>query len=256
MAIKSPHNTALIIIFFAIIGTVVALFYIMQVYSNPSGDAQTTDAQNSVATHETTDSSSGYSASTTSPPKVLLLPVPMTAQAPSGNWDQLHNEACEEANAIMADAYFTSHGNLDPKYVESEITKLTDWQDQNFGYHLDTTAAETAKMIEQVYGLKTNLVNNFTADDLKQALLKNQLIIISENGRLLNNPNYKRPGPIHHMLLVKGYNAAVFITNDSGTKRGLNYFYTFDTLKTAAADWDHDTNTVNENKKVAIVVGK
>ena len=32
----------------------------------------------------------------------LNLPIPFTPQAPTGNWDELHNEACEEAGAIMA----------------------------------------------------------------------------------------------------------------------------------------------------------
>src|SRR5687767_2969126 len=55
----------------------------------------------------------GGQASTTpapSQPKIpgtLSLPVPFTPQAPTGNWDTIHNEACEEASAIMANAYFS-----------------------------------------------------------------------------------------------------------------------------------------------------
>src|SRR5688572_5442442 len=39
-------------------------------------------------------------------PKTLLLKVPFTPQAPTANWDELHNEACEEASSLMAAAYF------------------------------------------------------------------------------------------------------------------------------------------------------
>jgi hypothetical protein len=47
------------------------------------------------------------------------------------------------------------------------------------------------------------------------------------NGRELKNPNFKAPGPVTHMVLVKGYDYKTkeFITNDPGTRRGENYRY-------------------------------
>ena len=39
-------------------------------------------------------------------PSELHLRVPFTPQAPTANWDELHNEACEEASVLMAAAYF------------------------------------------------------------------------------------------------------------------------------------------------------
>lgn len=190
-------------------------------------------------------------------PEKIYLPVPFTPQAPTGNWDTLHNEACEEAVSIMAAAYFASStgANLAPAEVEQAIAKLTAWQDQTYGYHLDTTAAETARMLETVFQLKTRMVKNFTAQDLKTALNRGRLVAISENGQLLGNPYYKRPGPLHHMLLIKGYGTDnSFITNDSGTKRGLNYPYAFETLFEAAADWDHTQGSVDAAQKIAIEI--
>ncbi len=58
------------------------------------------------------------------------------------------------------------------------------------------------------------------------------------------------------MLLIKGYTQNDLITNDSGTKRGLNYSYDFKTIYNAAADWDHEKKTVNSNNKVLITVWK
>lgn len=189
-------------------------------------------------------------------PKSVFLSVPFTPQAPTANWDQLHNEACEEAAALMANAYFKGipDETLKPVYVEHELDRLTQWLKTNYGYYLDTTSAETAKMMEEVYGLKTKLMENFAANDLKKTLEQNRLVLISEFGRLLGNRYYKRPGPVHHILILKGYNEKGFITNDPGTKKGLNYFYTFDTLYNAAADWEHAINTVNLDKKIAIIV--
>lgn len=191
-------------------------------------------------------------------PKTLVLKVPFTPQAPTGNWDQLHNEACEEASSLMAGLYFGGDTNntIPAGQVEAEISKLVNWENQTYGYSLDTTSAETAKMVEQVYGLKTKLLDDFSMDDLKTQLNQGHVVLVSEDGRLLHNPNYKRPGPPHHMLVIKGYDSQGIITNDSGTKNGRNYFYDFATVHDAAGDWDHGKSAVDLSRKVAIVVWK
>ncbi len=189
-------------------------------------------------------------------PKSLLLPVPFTPQAPTANWDELHNEACEEAVAIMAHEYFSGNtsSTLPPSLVEKEISKITEWFTKRFGYYLDTTSDETAEMIRELYDLDTNLITNFSETDIKEALAQNKLVLISFNGRLLGNPNYKSPGPIHHMLLIKGFNKEGYVTNDPGTRNGQGYTYDFETLFNAAADWDHSIKNVDLNKKIAIIV--
>ncbi len=191
-------------------------------------------------------------------PTSFALKVPFTPQAPTANWDELHNEACEEASAIMAAAYFAgdTRAKIPASEVEAEISKLTEWQKQNFGYYLDSTLKETAQMIEAVYGLKTKIVSDFTEEQLKQEISSGNVVIIPENGRDLGNPNYKAPGPIYHMLVIRGYTSTKIITNDSGTRNGENYTYTFETLKNAGADWDHATDTIDQTKKLMLVVSK
>lgn len=188
----------------------------------------------------------------------ILLPVPFTPQAPTANWDELHNESCEEAVAIMAYEYFSENTStiLNPEQVESQIDVLTHWQQQNLGYNLSITTEETARMIESVYKLKTKIIKDFTEKDVKQAISQNQLVILPANGRLLNNPYFKSPGPIYHMLLITGYDEQGFITNDPGTKRGYNYRYSFSTLYKASASWVHDTQTTDTNIKNIIIVSK
>ncbi len=200
---------------------------------------------------------------TTTLPGAVSLTVPFTPQAPAANWDELHNDACEEASAIMVAEYFnptpnvyssTSPQLLLPNFVEQEISKLTKWLDQAYGYHLSTNTEETANMIEQVYGFKTTLVTDFSETNIKQALSENKLVILPANGRLLNNPNFKAPGPIYHMLVITGYDKNGFITNDPGTRRGLNYLYDFETLHNAAAEWNNETHTTDTNIKTIIIV--
>lgn len=194
----------------------------------------------------------------TTNPATLSLKVPFTPQAPTGNWDELHNEACEEASAIMIAAYFSgdTRTKIPATEVEKQITSLTNWEQTRFGYYLDITTAETAEMIRSVYNLKATVVNNYTEKDIKDALNANKLVILPVNGRKIGNPYYKQPGPIYHMLVVRGYTATQLITNDPGTKNGENYKYSFTTLKNAPADWNHATNTIDESKSIMIVVSK
>ncbi len=188
----------------------------------------------------------------------ILLKVPFTAQAPTANWDTLHNEDCEEASAIMANEYFSGNtsAKLEAADVEKQLTKLTDWEMQTFGYNLDISSEEVIKMIEVNYPLHTKLVTDYSEDDIKNELAQNHLVLIPENGQLLGNPNYKQPGPKYHMLVIKGYTSTSIITNDPGTRNGMNYSYSFDTLYSANGDWDHNSNSVDLNKKNVIVVWK
>lgn len=188
----------------------------------------------------------------------LLLKVPFTAQAPTGNWDKEHNEACEEASALMVGAYFKgdTRTKIPAAEVEKELTRLFEWERANFGYSLDTTAAQTAEMIRAVYGLDAEVVRDYTESQIKKALQENKLVIIAAAGRKLGNPNYTAPGPLYHMLVVRGYNGSTIITNDPGTRNGESYAYSFSTLKNASADWDHATGTIDSTKSVMIVVSK
>lgn len=188
----------------------------------------------------------------------LLLKVPFTPQAPTANWDQLHNEACEEASMIMANAYYLGMKDitLKPEYVEQEIAKLTDWEKNAFGYYLDIDAEETAKVLREVYGLQTSVVRGYTEELIKKELGQNHLVLLPANGRLLGNPNFRQPGPPYHMLVLRGYNGDTFITNDPGTRKGLNYPYAFETLYNAGGDWSHTINAVDEGNKTIIVVWK
>jgi len=134
------------------------------------------------------------------------LAVPFTPQAPTGDWsDPVHSEACEEASLIMIHEYFSGsrETRLDPEYVETQIAKLVEWQDNTLGYHLDSNAVETAQMAREVYGLKTRIVTDYTEEDLKSALRDNKVIIYFTAGRLLGNPDYRTPGPLYHVVLIK-----------------------------------------------------
>ncbi len=191
-------------------------------------------------------------------PLTYLLEVPFTPQAPTANWDELHNEACEEASVIMVNEYFAGNKTalLPSDLVETQLAKITEWEKQAFGYFLDIDAPETARLLNEMYGLKTKLIKNMTEEEIKTELLEGKLVIWSANGQKLNNPNFRQPGPPYHMLVIIGWNKNGFVTNDPGTRKGHNYPYTYETLYNAAGAWSHNLNAVDEGDKTAIVVWK
>jgi hypothetical protein len=192
-------------------------------------------------------------------PTKYELAVAFAQQAPFGNWDAAHEEACEEASMVMADKYFR-HQSLTETIMEEELQKILKWQTDN-GYQLDLTAAETVKNLNDYFGLSAHLSREVTVDRIKYELFKGNLVIIPAAGRELHNPNFKGAGPIYHMLVIKGYNDKEFITNDPGTRKGNGYRYSYDTIINAIHDWNHEraaggmTNAeMAQGEKVIVIV--
>ncbi|MFA6215906.1 MAG: C39 family peptidase [Patescibacteria group bacterium] len=197
------------------------------------------------------------------PPKFLDYPVAFASQAPLANWDALHEEACEEAAMIMTAKYFKGEP-LSAHLMEQGILNLVKWEEQN-GYQVDVTASEAAVILKSYFSLKAEVTSEVTVARIKKELLAGNLIIIPAAGRLLGNPNFKPPGPIYHMLVVRGYDEArgEFITNDPGTRNGAGYRYKYQTLINAVHDWNHELAAggmtdaeMAQGAKVVIIVSK
>lgn len=195
-------------------------------------------------------------------PNAYTLKIAFAQQAPFGNWDALHEEACEEASMIMADRYFRQLP-LDEAVMETELQKLIKWETDR-GYKVDLTAQETVDVLKNYFGRSARLSTDVTVDQIKYEISQGRPVIIPAAGRLLGNPNFKAPGPIYHMLVIKGYNDSQFITNDPGTRKGNGYIYTYNQLMNAIHDWNPTLMTdgvmtdVNMAKgaKVIVVVDK
>ncbi|MFA5020649.1 MAG: C39 family peptidase [Patescibacteria group bacterium] len=169
-------------------------------------------------------------------PRTYQLKVLFAQQAPFANWDAEHEEACEEASMIMADRYFSGQP-LDEKIMEAELQKLFNWE-ADHGYQVDLTAQETVDILRDYFGRTARLSTDVSADQIKYELAQGRLIIIPAAGRELGNPNFKQPGPIYHMLVIKGYNDREFITNDPGTRKGNSYVYAYSALINAIHNWN------------------
>lgn len=210
---------------------------------------------------ESLDATINEESKTVEVPAKLGLPVLFAQQAPFANWDEVHEETCEEASMIMVARYFKGQP-LTETIMEEELQKILKWQEDR-GYKVDATAGETIQILKDYFKLEARLSEEVTADRIKYELSQGNLIIVPAAGREFNNPNFKQPGPIYHMLVVKGYNDREFITNDPGTRKGNGYKYSYETLLGATHDWDHELAKdgmtdaeMAQGRKIMIIVEK
>ncbi len=180
-------------------------------------------------------------------------PVPFTSQAPTANWDALHGEACEEASALMVLRYFQKKKIDGPADAEAAIQELVAFN-ESLGFAVDDTAAEVKILIEKKDPtLDVQLLEDPTEESMKKALNDGALIIVPAAGRELGNPYFQNPGPIYHMLVLRGYTKSGYvITNDPGTKRGEEFVYRWSRLIDAIHDWNG--GDVENGAKVVLVI--
>lgn len=183
------------------------------------------------------------------------LAVPFTVQAPNANWDEVHQEFCEEASILMAASYVKGWDIPDTEMADKKMFEIKDFEERKFGYYKDTTAEEMAIILREFYKIeKVEVIYNPTADTIKQALNEKKVIIAPAAGRQLDNPYYRQPGPLYHALVIKGYTkTGNFITNDPGTRRGADFIYLPDILMNAIHDWN--SGDVENGRRVIIIVG-
>ena len=200
-------------------------------------------------------------------PKKVFHQVPFTTQSPFAKWDQLHEEACEEASLIML-AYFDRGKPLTKNIAEEEIQKLVKYQLKKYGDYYDTNMAQNKEIAKEYFGLNNvRIENNVTVDDLKRFLAEGSVILAPTAGRELHNPNFTAPGPLYHNLVIVGYDDeavvdsagrkanGVFITNDPGTRKGEGYKYDQQVLYKAIHDFPGEVEKILEGEKRVLMLG-
>jgi hypothetical protein len=187
-------------------------------------------------------------------PDKIFIKVPFTSQAPLSNWDQKHEEACEEASLIMI-KYHLDKKSLNKNIAEKEIEDMIKFEIKKYGDYKDTDAAETVKLAEDYYKIDNlKVIYDFKPDDIKKYLAKGMPIIVPAAGRELGNPNFTAPGPLYHNLVLVGYDGDTIITNDPGTRKGEGYKYNLDTLYNAIHDFPGKPEKILTGKKAMIVI--
>lgn len=184
------------------------------------------------------------------------LSVPFTSQAPFGNWRAPYQDFCEEASIVMA-AHFARGLGITPNIADAEMQIIKKYEELVFGRYKDTSIEETAMVLKNLFGIKNIATKEvFSTADIKKELNLGNIVIAPAAGRLLRNPYFTPPGPLYHMLVIRGYDDTknVFITNDPGTRRGSGHLYSQNTLFSALHDWN--SGNVLSGKKMVAVVGR
>ncbi|PIP60429.1 hypothetical protein COX00_03375 [Candidatus Uhrbacteria bacterium CG22_combo_CG10-13_8_21_14_all_47_17] len=192
---------------------------------------------------------------------VSLLYPPFVAQAPLGDWsDPRQADGCEEASTLMAIAWARGEA-LSPQTALNKIIEMSDWEESVYGYFRDTSVQDTAnRLLHQYEHFDTySIENNANAERIKQVLAQGNVVITAINGTLLGNPYYRGSGPLRHMILIIGYDAAQdeFILHDPGTQFGGSMWFPVSRVENALQDYySGDQVPVGPPRTAMIVISK
>ena len=118
-----------------------------------------------------------------------------------------------------------------------------------FGYNTDTTAAETALLINDYTSYDAKVVDNPTLDDIKAELRAGRPVITVHYGYDLKNPRhrFRRGGSSYHVMALVGFDDAKgeFLVNDSEMNDGIDFRYKYAIIMDTLHDFDHYTKKAN-----------
>lgn len=186
-------------------------------------------------------------------PREINLAVPFVLQAPYAVWDALHDDACEEASAIMMKGFALGEKSYSKEEMESQILAAVEFEEKTFGYSKDTSTKETMRIISEFFGIPgAKILPINSVNDIKEQLAAGRPVMVPAYGRALKNPYFTGAGPLYHMLVIKGYTPGKFITHDPGTKRGADFVYDETLLFNAIHDWNN--GDVPNGPRVMVVI--
>lgn len=180
------------------------------------------------------------------------LDVPYTSQAPERNWDQPWQDACEEAAILMLDAYYRGYG-LSALSAKDELQKMVDWQTAR-GWGGSIEIAKIKIILQEYYKITRpiRIITKPTVADIKKAIDAGQPVLAVADGHALPNSYYSNGGPPYHALIIRGYTADKFITNDPGVNRGKNFLFPIESVMNSLHDWN-DGNVVQGTPAVLVI---
>ena len=106
-------------------------------------------------------------------------------------------DACEEASILMAQAWVFGL-SVNSKFAAEQIRGMAGWEMANFGFHHDTSAADTAELMRGYYGYPAEVVYNITTADIRQALENRNIVLVAINGEKF----YNLGGVPRHIIVI------------------------------------------------------
>jgi len=190
-------------------------------------------------------------------PEMVKLRVPFTAQAPTGNWEDIkQGNGCEEASILMAFSW-TINQEINKKLAVDEISKMSDFSLKLLGHFHDISNEDTIKLFREYFKFENLfLEKEVNIENIKKTLSEGKILIAAVNGDLLANPYYQIPKPANHKLVIIGYDEKKqeFITHDPGTSRGENFRYDYHKLMEAITDYPTGYRESFKNVEKSLIV--
>jgi hypothetical protein len=201
--------------------------------------------------------------------------VPYTGQAPSGNWNALHEEFCEAAAVLMV-AYWYQH-----KYVGSDVqtippaeadnvmtNQIVPWERHTFPY-LDLPLTDVAKVGSAFDPTLVGAVSPIDPEVIRQNLAANRPVIIPvmtqlPNGQLIEKHYTNHRGPqggfgVYHLIVLIGYDTAsdTFYADDPGiVPEGKRHEYSWSLLSAAIDAQTTSPDTRVRQGRVMLIFSK
>ncbi|MEK7611841.1 MAG: C39 family peptidase [Patescibacteria group bacterium] len=193
-------------------------------------------------------------------PGFFMTDIPFISQAPLLDWSWPFKTSCEETSLLMAHKYLTGEA-ITPETSQAEILAIVDFEKENYTISSGSAAAQIARLARDYFKFDAEVRYDITLDDIKREMVAGNLVLIPTAGRELQNPYFKSPGPIYHMVIMKGYTPTGFIVNEPGTRYGADYVYSNEILEQAIRDvtmkdWDVPIAVTNRTAMVVINVNK
>lgn len=189
----------------------------------------------------------------TLPTTYLIENFPFQSQAPLGNWDALHEEACEEASIILV-YYYLNNKTLTSTEMDQQILAMVALEEKDGKTQQNLSVENALSLAKQFYNLGGAVTKNATITDLKREISLGHPVLIPSAGRLLGNPNFKSPGPIYHMVVAIGYDQNNIIVQDVGTRNGEHYTYNQKIFDNAWHDWAGSPENIADGEKNLLIL--
>jgi hypothetical protein len=189
----------------------------------------------------------------TLPPSVLIN-VPFQVQAPFANWDALHEETCEEASILMVQHYLTNTSFGTQTQADQALKDMVQYETDH-GYGTSITVEQLVQLSQDYLHMSgARIVKNVTVDAIKQELAAGRPVIIPAAGRVLQQPGFKQPGPLYHMLVLKGYDESKqqFVSDDPGISKGDGFRYSYQNIMDSIHNWNGDQDILQGAKEYLV----
>lgn len=179
------------------------------------------------------------------------------SQAPLERWsDDTFQNACEEASMLMV-KFFHEGVNIVPApfVLQQSLLQMVAYEQQHDVYK-SMSVYDVQRLFHEVYHVdSSSVIDNPSLDTMKK-YLESSVLLVPASGEVLANPNFRRPFPAYHMIVVLGYDDATgeFIVNDPGTKFGKDFRYSYAMVMEAMHDWNGSRETILTGAKRVLAV--